>query len=50
MRVVISNSDMSYQFGVYATNWNYPLKEKHWEIGIYFWKWSLGLELFKESK
>lgn len=48
MRLRISNQTMSYEFGVYAVNWNYPLDEKKWEVGIHFWKWSVGLELYSE--
>lgn len=46
-RFIVTSNDMSYDFGIYATNWNWPLDEKQWEIGISFWKWTFGIELYK---
>jgi len=46
-RFVIYSNSQGYDLGFYMINWNYPLKEKHWEIGIKFWKWSIGFELYK---
>ena len=45
-RFIVTSNDMSYDFGIYATNWGYPIKNE-WEIGINFWKWTFGIELYK---
>ncbi len=36
----------NYAFGIYLTNWGYPIRNE-WEIGIYFFKWFVGVEFFK---
>jgi len=36
----------SFALGIYITNWGYPVKYEL-EIGLYIFKWYIGLELFK---
>lgn len=45
-RLIICKNTQSYNFGIYATNWGYPIKNE-WEIGIDFFKWTIGFELYK---
>lgn len=46
MRIRISKNVMSYDFGIFLANWGYPIAHQ-WEIGIHFFKWSIGVELYK---
>ena len=48
MRVRIGKSAMSYEFGFFITNWGYPIARQY-EIGINFFNYSLGIELYKED-
>jgi len=36
----------SYSIGFYAHNWAYPI-DNEWEVGLYLFKWYIGVELFK---
>jgi hypothetical protein len=36
----------NYAFGIYVHNWGYPIRNE-WEIGIYLFKWYVGLDFFK---
>lgn len=47
MRFVLSEQVYSYGFGVYTTNWGYPIGN-NWEIGIIFWKWNIGIQFGEE--
>lgn len=46
MRFIKTHNDMSWDFGIYATNWGHPIGNE-WEIGINFGKWSFGIELYR---
>ena len=35
-----------YSFGIYLHNWGYPIAHE-WEVGLYIFKWYIGVELFK---
>lgn len=39
----------AYSLGIYLHNWGYPVGHQ-WEVGIYLFKWYVGIEFFKEDK
>jgi hypothetical protein len=39
----------AYSLGIYLHNWGYPVRHQ-WEVGIYLFKWYVGIEFFKEDK
>lgn len=45
-RFIICTKSPTYSLGIYVTNWGYPIRNE-WEIGIDFFKWTIGLELYK---
>lgn len=46
VRFIRTHNDMSYDFGIYITNWGYPISNE-WEVGINIGKWAFGIELYK---
>ena len=46
MRLIKTTQTNSYNFGIYIVNWGHPVASE-WEVGIDFFKWSVGLELYK---
>ena len=46
MRLNYGTMMANYSIGVYAHDWGYPIKHE-WEIGLYLFKWYVGVELFK---
>ena len=48
MRIKINQGKQTagYSFGIYLYNWGYPIANE-WEIGLYLYKWYIGVELFR---
>ena len=46
MKIRFGTNSNSYELGIYMTNWDYPIGYK-WEIGIYLFKWIVGIELYR---
>jgi hypothetical protein len=46
MKLRFSNNYNGYEFGIYAVNWGVPIANQ-WEVGIHLFKWSIGLELYR---
>lgn len=49
MKLYFGKHSQSYELGFYLTDWNYPLKNKHWEFGINLIRWQIGIQFFKET-
>ena len=45
-RLIITKYTGGVRLGIYAVNWGEPIGHQ-WEIGIDFFVWSIGLELYK---
>jgi len=48
MKLHYGKMTSSYSLGVYLHNWGYPVKHE-WEIGLYLFKWYVGIDFFKDS-
>ena len=48
MRIKINRGTQTagYSIGFYLYNWGYPIANE-WEIGLYLFKWYIGVELFR---
>ena len=46
VRFIFSKQVYSWDFGIYITNWGYPINYE-WEIGINIGKWAFGIELYR---
>ena len=46
MKLHYGRMTSNYAIGVYVANWGYPIKHE-WEIGLYLFKWYIGIDFFK---
>jgi len=47
MKLHYGKMTSNYAIGIYLANWGYPIKHQ-WEIGLYLFKWYIGIDFFKE--
>ena len=45
MKINYGKMTGNFALGIYLTNWGYPIRNE-WEIGLYLFKWHIGVELF----
>jgi len=48
MKLHYGTMTSNYSIGIYLHNWGYPIKYQ-WEIGLYLFKWYVGIDFFDDS-
>jgi hypothetical protein len=48
MKLHYGKMSLNCALGIYINNWGHPIKPQ-WEIGIYFFRWYIGIDFFKDS-